>query len=237
MTKLPGSMAPDAFAKIAENRMTDFLAGIGGPSHPSRLLAAKRLAACETILDVGCGPGVFLHTLQDTRPEGFTYVGVDPVPAMTDAAERLHRKHYLGPWRNARAEELPFPDRTFQGVLVRHVLEHLQAPVPALREAARVCDRDLVLVFSQWTNPRRSIVSDSHLQALRWSHHDSTLFVAVPEFHTVARYIWRPGGTVEACRDEMVTETLAPREEFWHLSRNPTASLAALEVAAQSSSK
>ncbi len=236
MTNLPP--AENAFRDIAEHRMPAFLAGIGGHRHPSRLLAAKCLAGCETIIDVGCGPGVFWSTLADVHPGPFTYLGFDPVAEMFKSAGT----GVYGFLREGAAESLPVPDKCADGVLVRHLLEHLEDPCPAIREACRVCARDLVIVFSQWTNPRRKMVSDSYLKALRWSHCDAPLIEAAwrHEFELVARYRWGPsqndqaaGMTREESHDRVCgpDEQLAPREELWHMSRNPTASHTALEVA------
>ncbi len=235
MTNLPP--AENAFRDIAQHRMPQFLSGIGGHRHPSRLLAAKRLAGCETIIDVGCGPGVFWTTLAALRPGTFTYLGFDPVVEMFESAGT----GVAGSLREGAAESLPLPDKSADGVLVRHVFEHLEDPAPAMREACRVCARDLVIVFSQWTNPRRSIISDSYLKALRWSHHDGYLMSAFHPLQFVARYRWGPsrndraGMTTELRSDRICApdEQLGPREELWHLSRNPTDSLAALELVAR----
>jgi len=219
------NLAPHAFAKIADKRMPDFMAGIGGPGHPSRMLAADRLAACKRVLDVGCGPAVFWTTLHRTHPE-IRYQGIDPVARMFQYAPIGCPELEVG-----RAEELPYESESLDGVLLRHVLEHLANPRDALAEAVRVCRRDLVVVFSQWTNDRRQLLTDAHLRAARFSHVAGHLLNAAKPLELIARFRWTPTGLRDERGPVAGVANLAPREELWHLSRNPVESLAALEVA------
>lgn len=174
--------APRAFTAIWEKHRERFVAGIGPAGAPSRVRAAEALRMCQSILDVGCGPGVFLTTLQlhegghFERPRAARlerYVGVDPVAEMLPwrGYSRAQVPDVEAEFHQGDAEDLPYGDGEFRGVLLRHVLEHLEDPIPALREALRVSSGMVVLVFSQW--PRdgwKSILTDQYLGALRWSH-------------------------------------------------------------------
>ena len=91
----------------------------------------------DRVLDIGCGPGGFLAVLSRLGGE---VVGIDIstefVSACRDTIERLGL-------RNARAlcapaAELPFPDDSFDVVLLIDVLHHMDAVEPALREVKRV---------------------------------------------------------------------------------------------------
>lgn len=209
--------------------MADFMAGIGKPNHPSRELAASRLAGCASVLDIGCGPAVFYRTLQHRFGEKAPiYFGVDAVATMFDHAPEEARPAL----RIQRAEDLACPDESFQGVLLRHVLEHLDDPRDALTEAVRVTGRDLVIVFSQWTNDRQRLLTDTHLRAARFSHVGGHLLNIARPLELIARFRWTPTGLRDAIRNEPAQgANLAPREELWHLSRRPVESLGALELA------
>lgn len=90
-----------------------------------------------TLLDVGCGPGVLLRLLADTRPGDFTLHGID----LSDAMVREARAR-LGDVEGARmvvgsAEELPFVDDSFDVLVALGVIEYCDVPA-ALAEFARI---------------------------------------------------------------------------------------------------
>ena len=77
------------------------------------------------ILDVGCGNG-FLSQLYPN----FDIVGIDISDGML-----AHNPHK---WVKAPAEAIPFPDNTFDFVVCRSLLHHLENPEQGLREMFRV---------------------------------------------------------------------------------------------------
>ena len=79
------------------------------------------------VLDVGCGEGRLARQL----PPGVSWVGLDLSPAQL--AANPHR-----PLVRAGMEALPFQDGVFAEVTHLWCLYHLDDPVAAIREAARV---------------------------------------------------------------------------------------------------
>ena len=80
------------------------------------------------ILDVGCGPGHLLHSFQR---RGWATVGLE----RSDTAARTARAAYgldvrVGTLRDAR-----FPPRSFDAVVLWHVLEHLADPETMIADA------------------------------------------------------------------------------------------------------
>jgi ubiquinone/menaquinone biosynthesis C-methylase UbiE len=99
----------------------DELRGRPPESPLDRLLAAEGELAGKRVLDVGCGTGGLLLTLRDRY--GCRVAGVDPSSGMLAAA-----REKLGPsadLRAARAEQLPFPDGSFDGAIATLVAHHL----------------------------------------------------------------------------------------------------------------
>ena len=111
------------------------------------------------------------------------------------------------------AEKLPFKGGEFEGVLVRHLLEHLKDPRKVLEEACRVCSRTLVVVFSQLPNQysTKQIRADNYLGAERWSHPSGGLeaVISCAGFRKIDKENYSP--------DQK--HRLIPRESVWTCSR------------------
>lgn len=98
------------------------------------------LSLAQTVLDLGCGVGAQTVHLFKKWPH-LTVTGVDASADQLAAAERLLRvetrtKRFI-PVRS-EAASLPFKDGSFDAVFVCFLLEHLQDPLAALKEARRV---------------------------------------------------------------------------------------------------
>ncbi|NEV64832.1 class I SAM-dependent methyltransferase [Thiorhodococcus minor] len=125
-------------------------------------------------LDIGCGDG----WLADEIGDGVDYVGLDyPV---TVAKGYLGRAAVFG-----SADALPFPDNTFDTVLLLDVLEHLAHPAQAVCEASRVLRPNGCLIvqtpflyplhdvphdFQRWTEAGLSELLQSHGLRIRECH-------------------------------------------------------------------
>jgi ubiquinone/menaquinone biosynthesis C-methylase UbiE len=95
----------------------------------------RKLRAPEpgaTVLDIGCGTGVITAAAADL---GLEAVGLDVVPEFVEAARERHpgASFEVGP-----SEQLPFPDESFDYVLLLSLLEHVQDWERTLAEAVRV---------------------------------------------------------------------------------------------------
>jgi SAM-dependent methyltransferase len=115
-------------AASARRRLAQLLAGLGG-----------------SLLDVGCGPGALWPRLAECRP-GVWWAGADVTAEMVAVAHRLFP---AVPVMRADGGSLPFASRSFDVVLLRHVLEHLPGWLmeATLGEAARVARRVVVVAF------------------------------------------------------------------------------------------
>ena len=120
-------------------------AGPVGTEHPSRAFAAQLVGVGESVLDVGCGPGVNYEVLASFG-RASSYVGVDTAEG---AIEIARRRYPTGDFRVADADSLlpEFGKQCFDVVLVRHVLEHLPDFQTVLSQAIDVSRRLAVFVF------------------------------------------------------------------------------------------
>lgn len=199
-----------------------FQAAIGDPCAPSRLRAARDLCDCLTILDVGCGLGTFFQTLlhhATPTPEHWRYVGIDQSQNMLDIAFLGTSGREQGRLCTADIDQ-PHPDQfdhlrafgPYDGVLVRHVLEHLFDPRRALRNVLGLAAKRVVLIFSQapTANVFR-VLTDTDMGVTRWAHPEHVLreWIAREGFTITLADSYRPG-----------CETLSPREGYWLLERS-----------------
>ncbi len=139
----------------------------------------------DKILDVGCGNG-FLSQLYPN----FDITGIDISDGML-----AHNPHK---WIKASAEKIPFPDDTFDYVICRSLLHHLDSPLVGLMEMYRVLKSGGKFVC--W-DPNHGVIYEfirrifQHTDRFSHLHHsfnDETLFAMIEEagFHvTEKRYI------------------------------------------------
>ncbi|WP_320670252.1 class I SAM-dependent methyltransferase [Patulibacter defluvii] len=100
------------------------------------------------LLDVGCGTGWIARHFPD-------YTGLDGSPVAVAEAQELGRNVQLGD----ADQPLPFEDATFDGVVLKDLLEHVADPVEVVREALRVL-RPGGLAFASSPDAQRWVWND-----------------------------------------------------------------------------
>lgn len=135
MTVHPGPVTipdpdDDPWTTIAEE-WSQRWGGFAAPAQRAVAMAAS-VGAGTRVLDVGCGGGEFLEL---AALQGAHVTGVDPSRGMVGRASRRVPSADV---REGTAEELPFPDGSFDVVTACNVLQFTGDPEEALAEAARV---------------------------------------------------------------------------------------------------
>jgi SAM-dependent methyltransferase len=132
---------------------TDYNAAYRNSLHDGKFLAWREAGArqkainivevCRKIpvssaLEIGCGTGSVLRALGSLQFAN-RYVATDISVAAVEFAKQscgsLLSEAYVG-----LADSLPFPDKSFSVAILSHVIEHLENPVCAVRDAARVAE-------------------------------------------------------------------------------------------------
>jgi ubiquinone/menaquinone biosynthesis C-methylase UbiE len=108
------------------------------------------------LLDVGCGPGTITVDLARRVAPG-RVVGMDRSADAVEAAASLDDEGLPVTFATGDLYAMEFDDASFDVVHAHQVLQHLEDPVAALREMARVCRADGVMA-----------VRDSDYESMTW---------------------------------------------------------------------
>jgi demethylmenaquinone methyltransferase / 2-methoxy-6-polyprenyl-1,4-benzoquinol methylase len=98
------------------------------------LVSCVEAEPTDTVLDVATGTGAVAREL--LRQKGCAVIGLDQSPEMlAEARRRLPKDVQLV---EASAEQLPFPDASFDALTFTYLLRYVSDPGATLRELARV---------------------------------------------------------------------------------------------------
>ncbi len=146
-------------ADVEPRRRGFYLAHILGAEARGSALAAL-LPRTGKILELGCGTGGLLAA---AARRGLTIEGVDiALRWLVVARRRLDDLGLTVPLVAAEAEHLPYPDASFDAVVVDSLLEHVDDPWLVLREASRVLRPGGSLLI--WSPNRYSLMIDPHVR-------------------------------------------------------------------------
>ena len=114
-----------------------FVPVIGRPCAVPVVDAAK-LRSGQRVLDVACGTGIAARVAKDIVGSGGRVVGVDGNPGMLEVARSSTPESVVIEWHEASADDLPFPDATFDAVLCSLGLQFFADKRGAVRQMCRV---------------------------------------------------------------------------------------------------
>lgn len=127
----------DSFAPSPPENYQRFFVPVIGRPLAEDLLRKASLARGERVLDVGCGTGVATRlAAEKVGPDG-RVVGLDNNPGMLAVAQSSSTGQSIE-WRHGSADNMPFPDETFDVVLCQLSLQFMPDQPLALREMRRL---------------------------------------------------------------------------------------------------
>jgi len=115
-------------------------------------LAVSVHATPRRVLDVGCGTGYLLRLLARRCPHATELAGIDPAPAMIEAAGQAAGDQRLR-FTVGVAERLPYPDGAFDLVVSTTSFDHWADQRAGLSECARVLAPGGHLVLADLFSP------------------------------------------------------------------------------------
>lgn len=105
----------------------------------------------HSVLDVGCGTGAVLLTLVEQDQGDLTLAGIDLSPEMVNIAQKKMKGR--ADLRVGDAEQLPWPDNSFDVVLCLDSFHHYPHPERALLEMRRVAKASGQLILGDFWAP------------------------------------------------------------------------------------
>ena len=111
------------------------------------LLKAAVVSPGQHVLDVACGPG---HLAAAAAALGATAQGLDFSREMVAIARSTYPEIVV---TEGEAEDLPYPDGTFDAVVSSFGIHHVPRPEVALAECRRVLKPDARMAFTVWATP------------------------------------------------------------------------------------
>jgi SAM-dependent methyltransferase len=140
----PGELLPyeETLSVAARERRILHRDNIYGSGPPTTVPSPECLSLVaahsgSSVLDVGCGLGVYLAALQE---RGITAVGLEINPDYVATAQSLNRDVRL-----YDGASIPFPDCAFDTVMALEVLEHIPQWETTLHEMLRVARRCVLI--------------------------------------------------------------------------------------------
>lgn len=125
------------------------------------LLDAVNATSGIFLLDVASGPG---YVAGMAAKRGARVIGVDFADIMVTKARQIYPSIEF---REGSAEDLPFPDDTFDAVTISFGLLHFALPDKALSEANRVLKSGGRIAFTVWAQPEHAKGFEIVLNAIK----------------------------------------------------------------------
>ncbi len=193
-------MPYDRDVQAFHDRASDYEAGYRGRMHHdiaarTAEVALKVEPQPRRVLDVGCGTGLLLRLLAERRPDIEQLAGIDAAEGMISVANATEHDSRIS-FSTGVAEELPYPDDSFDLVVSTTSFDHWQDQQAGLTQCFRVLAPKghfvLTDLFSLWLTPTlirshrgrartkrraQTLLKDAGFRTIEW-HHSYALIIS-----------------------------------------------------------
>ena len=171
------------------------------------MLDAANVVRDGKVLDVATGAG---YVAAAAHERGASAVGIDFSAAQVELASRSHPQIEF---RQADAEDLPFPDGMFDAVVMGFGMNHMPNPEMVCDEVFRVLRRGGWFAFTVWGEPRDGEGFGIMLSAIE--KHGQTI-TGLPEAPPYFRFADRNEASQLLRRSGFVDAEITRVEQVWH---------------------
>ncbi len=135
-----------------------------------RMLRVAGVTADDTVLDLGCGPGIVSCAFAEAARH---VTGLDLAPAMLERARARQAERSLTnmTWTCGDVAKLPFADSSFSMVVTRYTFHHFLSPADVLAEMKRVCRPGGRVVVADVTPEAEKLAAYDRFETLRDPSH------------------------------------------------------------------
>ena len=166
----------------------DLLTAVLGAATVHRTLIDQAgLAAWQCVLEIGCGTGNLSVRVKRAHP-GVELIGSDPDPLALARAQRKARDLTGIRFEHGYAQQLPYPDASFDRVLSALMLHHLDhdTKAAAAAEVFRVLRPGGSLHLADFTGQKHGIHGLLAQRVVRFGHLASNLDEGIPRLLAAA---------------------------------------------------
>ena len=193
--------------ELARERAEEEISGASAAEFCTSLIGGGVRIDGMNILEVGSGHGTLSIEL---ARRGANVVGIEPCEPWRNIGNLRATDSELGKsieFIDGDAQELPFPDKCFDIVISRQVLEHVKLPRIAIGEMARVVKQDGLIYIS----------CENYLAF--WEQHYDVFWVPLAPKSIASIYLRLIGKNPEFLQKH-ITYTLYPVLVWWCLENN-----------------
>jgi SAM-dependent methyltransferase len=139
-----------------------------------RLLRMAGVMPADTVLDVGCGPGIVACAFAAVAQH---VTGLDLAPLMLEQAQMRQTERSLTnmTWLRGDVARMPFADNSFSIVVSRYTFHHFLSPADVLAEMKRVCRPGGRVVVADATPEAAKLEAYDEFETLRDPSHAHAL--------------------------------------------------------------